>query len=375
MPTRGIKRKLSEWEDIGMDGFLAFRPDSYPFVRQSLLNLSLEKFNKGRMMVEPSLRRYVLIANTLHIIQDEIRRENICSSPVAEAGVNGAYDQSLGDVVGVNVTMENRFPLLAEELDNILPTMEDDFSVSAAIANILKELENVLDEGCPQNLQRLSLSQNLESKMAFGNSICPPNPQNAQHQSSSIETVKEVVEREAMFRSSSGCKEENKEIELITELVLSAACSETLPELPVAMDTSLLETVSSKDLSNCSLGEAPVPMDTSAPKDMPTDSENMQQNSSETPLQCLKPKESVFGSFEIMSSSYLNDVSFDDPFSDIDTSVFEKEIPAIVGSSSRLSASEDCWFPSACNNPSFNSNQGIRDCNDLDNIIEILVGS
>ncbi|OCT68013.1 uncharacterized protein sertad3.L [Xenopus laevis] len=372
MPTRGIKRKLPEWEDIGMDGFLAFRPDSYPYVRQSLLNLSLEKFNKGRMMVEPSLRRYVLIANTLHIIQDEIRRENNYTSPVAEAGVNGAYDQALGDAVGVNATMENRFPLLAEELDNILPTMDDDFSVSAAIANILKELENVLDEGCPQNLQRLSLSQNLESKIAFGNSICP---QNAQHQSSSIETVKDVLGREATLNSSSGCKEENKEIELITELVLSAACSETLQELPVAMDTSMLETASSKDLSNSSLVAAPVPMDTLVSKDMPTHSENMQQNSSETPLQCLKPKESVFGSFEIMSSSYLNDVSFDDPFSDIDTSVFEKEMPAIVGSSSRLSASEDCWFPSACNSPSFNSNQGIRDCNDLDNIIEILVGS
>ncbi|OCT66266.1 uncharacterized protein sertad3.S [Xenopus laevis] len=365
MPTRGIKRKLPEWEDIGVDEFLAFRPDSYPFIRQSLLNLSLEKFNKGRMMVEPSLRRYVLIANTLHVIQDEIRRENVYSSPVAETGDTGAYEY--GDAVGVNVTMENRFPLLAEELDNILPTMDDDFSVSAAIANILKELENVLDEGCPQNLQRLSLSQNLESKIAFVNSICPPNPQNAQHQSSSTETVKEVLGREAVFHSSSGCKEENKEIELITELVLSAACSETIPELPIAMDTSMLETASSKDLSNCSLGEAPVPVDTSVSKDTPTDSE--------MPLQCLKPKESVFGSFEIMSSSYLKDVSFDDPFSDIDTSGFEKEIPAIVGSSSRLTASEDCWLPSACNNPSFNSNQGIRDCNDLDNIIEILVGS
>ncbi|KAG8448772.1 hypothetical protein GDO86_015728 [Hymenochirus boettgeri] len=372
MPTRGIKRKHSEWEDTGIDGFMAVRPD-YPFVRQSLLNLSLEKFNKGCMMVEPSLRRYVLIANTLRVIQDEIRRENICSSSAVDLGANAGYEQPLGDAAGISVAMENRIPLLTEEPDIIVPTIEDDFSVSAAIANILKELENVLDEGCPQNLQRLSGSQNSESKVTCGPNVIPRSPQTAQHHSNFSDTVKEELGSETMFQCSSKCKEENKEIELITELVLSAACSETLPELPVAMDTSLLETVSSKNFSNCALADVQVSMDTSIHKEVLIDNQNMQQNSASSLY--LKPKESAFGSFEILSSSYLNDLSFDDPFSDIDTSVFEKEIPTLVGSSSRHSASEDCWFPSLCNTPSFNSSQCIRDGSDLDNITEILVGS
>ncbi|KAM4696973.1 uncharacterized protein WCC33_015670 [Rhinophrynus dorsalis] len=376
MHTRGVKRKLSDWgeEEIVMDGHLALHVDTYPFVRQSLLNLSLEKFNKGRMMVEPSLRRYVLIANTVRIIQEEIRRENPCLIPVVDVGAPGAYDQPPRDTVNLSVVMENRFPFLPEDLENVqIPSVEDDF-VSAAIANILKELENVLDEGCPQNLQRLSGNQNPETKVSFVLNPCLPSPQPVQPQSDCVETVNEERGGVTMFDSSSEPKEDSKEVEL-SDLVLSAACVETLPELPVAMDSSLLEEVSTAAYSDSTIPEAPVPMDTSLSKEVPSEIQAELQQTSTSLTEELKPRDSVFGSFEIMSSSYLSDVSFDDPFSDIDTTVFEKEAPSLPGSISRLSSAEDTCFSSSCNSPSFTSSQGIRDVNDLENIIEILVGS
>ncbi|XP_069842871.1 SERTA domain-containing protein 2-like [Dendropsophus ebraccatus] len=347
MPTRGIKRKFPNWEESVLDGHLSFQTDSYSFFRQSLLNMSLEKFNKGRMMIEPSLRRYVLIANTLRVIQEEIRHENPCSVPNLEGSMSGVYDPLSGNVVP---------PVLPQDLENIiLPSMEEDFSVTATIASILKELESVLDESCPQNLQpRLGL-QDPEPKQESSNNLCSRLSQSLQPP-----CVTEAAVKDEVYSSDPGSI---REIELIRELVLAATCAETSEP----MDTSII-------------GQVPVvassPMPTTNAQDVNSQASTMPSTPSVPPEE-LKVSEAVFGSFEIMNSSYLNDVSFDDPFSDIDTSVFEKETTPSVGTapSSRLSTSEDLWFPSSCNSLSYNSSQGVREPNDLDNIIEILVGS
>ncbi|KAM9323982.1 SERTA domain-containing protein 2-like [Gastrophryne carolinensis] len=354
MPTRGIKRKFPEWEESVLDGQLSFQADGYYFFRQSLLNMSLEKFNKGRMMVEPSLRRYVLIANTLRVIQDDMRQEGPCIPPALDGGLPVTYDPSAGNVVGP----------LPPDLENILlPSMEDDFSVSTAIATILKELESVLDESCPQ---RPFIMPDPEAKLESINQAGFRVPLATQSPSSVVGTIK-------------GSLGEVREIELIKELVLATACTEILPapspvtppESPSPMDTSNQESVTVK--ASPTPQESQVDIDTSKPE--PKNSDHPKRNSAPVvPAEELKPSEAVFGSFEIMNSSYLNDVSFDDPFSDIDTSVFERESPSI-GSNARLSASEELWFPSTCNSPSYSSNQGMREPNDLDNIIEILVGS
>ncbi|XP_075463093.1 SERTA domain-containing protein 2-like [Ascaphus truei] len=382
MPTKGTKRKFSDWEEAGIDGHPSLRAEGYSFIRQSLLNMSLDKFNKGRMMVEPSLRRSVLIANTLRIIQEEIRRDNSC--PVLGMGVPGTDYPSPGDVGGLRdqsprIVTETHPSSIPEDLENILlSSAEEDFSFSAAISSILRELENVSDEGSPQNLLRLSGIQDPEARLEFGlNASSPLTPRLAQLEGSCVEAVKEDMGKEAVFASNSDTRplEVNEDIELISELVLDAAYSENLHELPVAMDTSLLKEVSA-EASDSAVPEAPVVMDTSsALKEVPGVAQSMHKASTGL-TQGLRTMEPVFGSFEIMSSSYLKDLSLDDPFSDIDTSVFEREVSALgAGSFSRSYAAEDLLFPFSCNSMSYNSSQGGRDSNELDNIIEILVGS
>ncbi|XP_075690557.1 SERTA domain-containing protein 2-like [Rhinoderma darwinii] len=359
MPTRGVKRKFPDWEESVLDGHLSFQTDSYSFFRQTLLNMSLEKFNKGRMMIEPSLRRYVLIANTLRVIQEEICHENQCNVSILEGGVSGAYDPLSGHVIG---------PVLPQDLENVvLPSIEDDFSVTATIATILKELESVLDESCPQNIQPRFGTPDPEAKQESSINIGSRFPSSVQPPCDRGATVKEEV-----FNSNPGSSRDTGEIELISELVLAAACSETTQPL----DTSSMEQVPTVFSSASIVPEVTIAMVTTSPEEISSQSSAVQKNSSSVPTEELKASEAVFGSFEIMNSSYLNGVSFDDPFSDIDTSVFEREIPPTgIAPSSRFSSSEDLWFPSSCNSSSYSSSQGLREPNDLDNIMEILVGS
>lgn len=64
----GLKRKLSECEDPVLDM-------PYPQQRQLVLDLCLDKLQSCQRRAEPSLHRSVLLANTLHQIQREMRQE------------------------------------------------------------------------------------------------------------------------------------------------------------------------------------------------------------------------------------------------------------------------------------------------------------
>ncbi|KAM4605870.1 SERTA domain-containing protein 2-like isoform 1-T3 [Discoglossus pictus] len=365
--TRGIKRKLPD-EDVWVDEQQGLPPENYTFYRQSLLNITMVKFNHGQTLVEPSLRRYVLIANTLRVIQEEIQRD---PCPVPLGGV-----QSPGGAMGLSeeapsVMMEARVSVLPEDLDNILvPGVDDDLSVSSAIANILKELENVLDEGSPQNLLRLSGNQNPDFQVESGLRISTSySPSPLQLPEKEVSSIRDESEERRVVSPNLESTTDGKDIALLKELVIAAACTETLPELPVAMDTSTLEEVSNKSNPEPLLPEEPVPMDILPPKVQHFEAQPVKTLSTGS---TQRPTETVFGNFEIMSSSYLKDLALDDFFSDIDTSVFEREAnssgPLFSG---RYYPPEDYRFTSSCNTVPFTQGQG----NDLDNIMEILVGS
>ncbi|XP_075049226.1 SERTA domain-containing protein 2-like [Mixophyes fleayi] len=89
--------------------------------------------------------------------------------------------------------------------------------------------------------------------------------------------------------------------------------------------------------------------------------------------------ECVFGSFELTSStSYLKDLSVDDIFDDIDTSMYDSDFSfsSLISPRSQPAADEPLKLYTLCNNSSTNNLQVCRtDLNDLDHIMEILVGS
>ncbi|OCT68457.1 SERTA domain-containing protein 2 [Xenopus laevis] len=94
--------------------------------------------------------------------------------------------------------------------------------------------------------------------------------------------------------------------------------------------------------------------------------------------QDIKGGECVFGSFEITSSiSYLKDLSVDDIFEDIDTSMYDSDFSFSSLISAKVQpAEEPLKVLTMCNTQSNSNIQVCRtDLNDLDHIMEILVGS
>lgn len=89
--------------------------------------------------------------------------------------------------------------------------------------------------------------------------------------------------------------------------------------------------------------------------------------------------ECAFGSFELSSStSYLKDFSVDDIFDDIDTSMYDSDVnfSFLVSPRMQPTLEEPLKLYTMCNNSSNNNMQVCRtDLNDLDHIMEILVGS
>ncbi|XP_078097800.1 SERTA domain-containing protein 2-like [Mustelus asterias] len=277
MVGKGVKRKRHA--DGGLDSCqnLADCPQSYSLKRQLVLNTSLNKMQSGRTLPELSLRRTVLIANTLRQIQEEIRLE---SSQLASALALDAGCAELGsqrEPPPSRLTTEGHPAGFGDGLEDYMSTASDeDFSLSSAINSILRDLDIVID-GSPSQ----------------------PPPQ------------------------------------------------ETL-DSPEAMDTTAED----------------------------GDKEDVH------PLEPPRPLESVFGSFEIMSSSYLVGVTLDDLFLDIDTSVCDCDAaavgPAPSGRVAPPGAADDLakTYPSCNSSSSLGANPSLRtDLNDLDHIMEILVSS
>ena len=86
MQLVGVKRKYDEMEGVTEgDGTATAAPTpsaaSYPVQRQSILNISMFKLRTPPCKKEPSLRRSVLIFNTLRYIEQELKQEGFKFMP------------------------------------------------------------------------------------------------------------------------------------------------------------------------------------------------------------------------------------------------------------------------------------------------------
>lgn len=361
MPSKGVKRKLSDRDEVMSSDLVPHGLDGGCSLRQSVLNMSLDKFNTGRMLVEPSLRRSVLIANTLRVLQEEMRMENSRASPVTDPMSPTILDSppvAPGTDTSSVLSLHTHPHVIAEELDNMFCS-EDDFSLTSAISSILKDLEIVLDDGAPsQNHSRLLGNPDMERKYDVSPSKCSsqsPLSSVSYTDENSIVKLKRVLAFDSCpsQRASSSLpgSADDMDIELVGELILGAEFCQEHP----------LDLVESRSLHS------------------KPDATRLQSPQKDLPSRLLesKPLDNVFGNLELMSSSYLKDLPLDDLFPDIDTSVFERETTqgASTGGRASFYPSDDLPFNSSCNSTSFASNQPGRDLNELDNIMEILVGS
>ncbi|XP_078389522.1 SERTA domain-containing protein 2-like [Cetorhinus maximus] len=277
MVGKGVKRKRHA--DGGLDSCqnLADCPQSYSLKRQLVLNTSLNKMQSGRTLPELSLRRTVLIANTLRQIQEEIRLESsqLVSAMALDAGCVELGSQR--EPPPSRLTTESHPAGFGDGLEDYMSTASDeDFSLSSTINSILRDLDIVIDGSPSQS----PLQENLDSSEA-------------------MDTTAEDGDKEEIH-----------------------------------------------------------------------------------PLEPPRPLESVFGSFEIMSSSYLVGVTLDDLFLDIDTSVCDCDAaavgPAPSGRVAPPGVADDLakTFSSCNSSSSLGANPSLRtDLNDLDHIMEILVSS
>ncbi|KAL2096521.1 hypothetical protein ACEWY4_008669 [Coilia grayii] len=143
MTAKGLKRKLpSEQEQIG---------PAWEHQRQSVLDISIEKYQQDLTLIEPSLRRSVLIANTLRQIQsDELQpnHNDMDVSFVIPAKTPPSPFQP--SILQSNFSHQvQSFPSVADcpslteagGDDWMSTSPEEEFSLSTAISSILKELD------------------------------------------------------------------------------------------------------------------------------------------------------------------------------------------------------------------------------------------
>ncbi|XP_035239785.1 SERTA domain-containing protein 3 isoform X1 [Anguilla anguilla] len=269
---QGQKRKLPE----APEGGSAERGSVvYELQRQSVLDLSLDKFQRCQTLAEPRLLHSVLITNTLRHIQEEIRQE--APPPAPPRGTPEPHPQ--GEAPPTRPPASSR-PVGLEDAgeDWMALSSEEDFSLSSAVCSILKDLDTVIDGGLAVPRPPLGSIENLPG--------------------------------EAGPRREGGAGPRRAE--------------------------------------RCSEG-------------------------------CRAPEGAVFGSLEVMRSSYLRDVALDDLFLDIDTSAYERDAAPLGARTLSGAAGDELlkFLPALASSAAspFPHSPSARDLNDLEHIMEILVGS
>lgn len=177
MILKGQKRKLDP-EDVEVSD-----PSSplWDTQRQFVFSVSLNKYQRGQELPEPSLRRSVLIANTLRQIALEK-----CGAPPADeeeeaappsGGSFGPQAEEQENIAGESVVTA----AADQEEDWGSMSMDSDFSLSAAISSILTALDSTVD-GSPQAAPRAALGslENLPGLSERGSAAavkpgCPSN--------------------------------------------------------------------------------------------------------------------------------------------------------------------------------------------------------
>ncbi|CAH2314027.1 Hypothetical predicted protein [Pelobates cultripes] len=230
--------------------------------------------------------------------------------------------------------MEECLVYLPEDLKNLtLPAIAVD--ASAAIDSIVKDLQEV-SETCTETPQYSITPQYSVTNTEIQTS-CPPTTQ-----PTLFDDLNNLLDSSsAAFPSSNN--------ELINSLILAASKAPSLPEIPVDWDTCMLDASAEP---TCEMTDNFRPL-----QEIPA-----------------SPMHSLFGRFEITKSSYLNGISLNDRFMDIDTSVFEKEMSGASSTTTQLPPPEDVWIEPYCIAPSCNLSKSVKDSNELDHIIGALVG-
>ncbi|XP_039503600.1 SERTA domain-containing protein 3-like [Pimephales promelas] len=139
MVAKGQKRKLLHREGEGRGG-------AWESQLQSVLDISMEKFHRDQALVEPSLLRSVLINNTLRQVQSEVESLSAVKIPTKSQTHSGLES----DFPSGSPSAEHNAPLFSLNDENteeevMAWTSEEDFSLSSAIAVILKDLDTVID--------------------------------------------------------------------------------------------------------------------------------------------------------------------------------------------------------------------------------------
>lgn len=136
MVARGLKRKFRDVGDPGWENQL-----------QSVLNISIDKYQHDQALMEPSLLRSVLITNTL------------CQAKThMESGIENPMKKSQTHHPATCFWQERGMPAGFEDMED---DFMEDLSLSTAINAILKNLDTALDgssgSSAPQQLPLASM--------------------------------------------------------------------------------------------------------------------------------------------------------------------------------------------------------------------------
>lgn len=136
MVARGQKRKLRR-DDEGAGS-------AWESQLQSVLDISMDKYQRDQALVEPSLLRSVLINNTLRQVQSEVRAKVDSLSPLNQSQPKPQDFPQILSPIDHNAPL---FSLNAENVEDDITgwTSEEDFSLSSAISAILKDLDAIID--------------------------------------------------------------------------------------------------------------------------------------------------------------------------------------------------------------------------------------
>lgn len=148
MVARGLKRKLRD--DVGDPG--------WENQLQSVLNISIDKYQRDQTLMEPSLLRSVLITNTLRQARTHMEAVSGIENPMKKSQTHHpttCFWQELGTPSGFEDTDDD---------------FMEDLSLSTAITAILKNLDTALDGSSGSSAPQRSLLASMEN--LTGNRTC-----------------------------------------------------------------------------------------------------------------------------------------------------------------------------------------------------------
>uniref|UniRef100_A0AAY5EU46 SERTA domain-containing protein n=2 Tax=Electrophorus electricus TaxID=8005 RepID=A0AAY5EU46_ELEEL len=155
MVARGMKRKLYGSDNGG--------GSVWESQLQSVLDISLDKFQRDQALVEPSLLRSVLITNTLRQVQSVVKTHlsGVSFHPKLHTQPKKQPEllSTLGSIPAGHSASLCSLGVEDMEDDLMAWPSEEDLSLATAITGILNDLDAALDDDCGLSVpQRLPLA-------------------------------------------------------------------------------------------------------------------------------------------------------------------------------------------------------------------------